>query len=229
MQLAAVESVRCVEGCGGGTETLGIIGLVVALLSLAVAIKAWMVSDASLRIARAEHREFEKKLNARADFALDLALDNPEPRDGVVDLTTQKAFLRWKIDINNIGEIAADGVTVEFLFPSDIAVRKADIGWTMLDGSWMGTGNADDHVPLPTSEEVTTDDGESVPAEYLVKDMGRISVTRRPVLFAGIKVERPKRGEEIRVPVSVRIRSDDLPDDVDDRRAFCETILRHAG
>lgn len=92
--------------------------MVVALLSLAIAIKAWKVSDSSLSIANEQHREFLRQLRARADFQIELHLESHP--DGNIETAEDQVTLKWRTSIENTGSKAANSVGVNLMAPADL-------------------------------------------------------------------------------------------------------------
>lgn len=222
--LAAVESVRCVEGCGGG-NTVAIIGLVVALLSLGIALAAWRVSQDSLRIARREHQVFMDRLNARADFAVTLYLADRKAPEHVLEVTNPAGTpvrLKWQLGIENVGDKPADGALINFLLPA----VATDPKWVTQTGNPIPDRGLR-HGPMSTAEELVAENNSRHPAQYLIMEMDRVPLKGSRVAFASAAIPTPAVGDEVRVPVSFRIESDDLPDDVRERRIDLETTVRH--
>jgi hypothetical protein len=224
MQPTTLHAVRCVEGCGGGEPTAAYIGLVVAFLSLAVALAAWRVSHRSLQIARDEHRVFLKQINARADFDLTIDIvDRHLPDDGAIESSEEEIELKWQLGIENSGDKAALSALINFLVPTDIS---ASLAWITQNGLSVPDPHRQ-HGPMSTAEELPAADGTRHPAHYLVKEVPRISLRGARVGFATAQIKTPANpGEERIVPVSFRVESDDLPDDVEDRRIELETTIR---
>jgi len=221
----AIKAVRCVEGCGGDS-TVTIIGLVVALFSLGAAVLAWRVSQKSLELASAEHsmskeehKAFLDRLAARADFKLDLSLDDDEGSD-IVITNRQYVQIIWKMGVENIGKKAADSVGVNFVVPCDLE----DLNWCTQDGTPLNDAHQE-YGPLRTGEELP--DGSGKPSQYLIKKVARVSLRAPAVTFATAKVRVPATiGEERRVPASFRVCSDDLLDEMDSQHEDLTITVR---
>jgi len=212
---AVAEPVRCVEGCGGGDpSTLGILGFVIALLSLGAAFKAWKISDASLEIANAQHQEFLKQLRARADFKLELHLEgHPGP---VVETTADEVTLRWRMTIENSGDKAATDVGVNLLIPADLRNLRSD----------EKTGT----TPPTTIERLQASDGSDYPAQYLAELVSRFSLRMARITYASATVKTPTTpGQERLVPAVFRVWSPDMPDEVEFRSVKSEVRIRRTG
>ena len=209
-------AVRCVEGCSGDS-TAAIIGLVVAGLSLAVALAAWKISQSSLGIARAEHQVFLDQLNQRADFNLDLVVAGAP--DGVIETSNNDVRLKWQAGISNSGEKAARASTINFLVPGDLRELK----WVLQDGREMPDPHMQ-HGPMSTAEQLPET---GIPSSYLIREVERVSLRGSRVAFAEATIPAPANpGEERSVPASFRIESDDLPDDVQDQRVDYTVTIR---
>jgi hypothetical protein len=204
--------VRCIEGCSGGDSgTLGIIGIVLAVVGVMIALKAWRVSDAALSIAREQHQEFLKGLRARADFAVAVELEGHP--DGVVETTEDKVALEWKTKIESTGEKAATGVGINFLAPAELQ-----------DLRWEGKSASSPTTPI---EKVTASDGTTYPAQYLVDLIERFGLKLVQVKFVYATVDAPVHpGEDRLVPVLFRVWSADMPDDVGMRFVESEVRIR---
>jgi hypothetical protein len=210
---SAASPVRCIEGCGGGGEptVLALIGLVMAFLSLAIALKAWKVSDSSLAIANQQHQEFLKALQARADFDVSLHLE--EHPDWLVETDSDEVRLKLRLVITNSGTKAATDVGVNLLAPAELRDLKSE-------GKQATT-------PTTKIEELTASDGSTYPAQYLVELIPRFSLSMTNIKFASAVFDAPKMpGDERLVPLLFRVWSDDMPDDVDVRSATGEIQIR---
>lgn len=223
MPIAAAQTVKCVEGCGGDS-TLAIVGIVIAFLSFLVAFAAWRIALHSLRISRREHEVFMRQLNARADFNVQAYIvDLPRPlEDGVLELDVPEVTLKWQLGIENTGTKAANDVDVNFLIPREGVERF----------EWITQANvpAHDpqrHGPMTTAEELVANDDSRHPAWYLVRQIPRVTRRSHPVLFASCVAKMPEEpGAERVVPFKFTVSSDDLPDDVEDREWQREFRLR---
>lgn len=215
---STVESVRCVEGCGGDS-TVTAIALVVALLSLAAAVAAWSVSQRSLAIAGREHQIFVERLNARADFVLDLYLAGGA--DGhIVESDQPHVWIKWQMGMANSGQKAAEAVGVNFVVPGDLD----ELAWVRQDSGPVSDPR-NEYGPMSTAEELPT--GSGLSAQYLAKKVDRVSLRDNVVAFAMAAVPMPANpGEERQVIASFRVWSDDLPEDIPDQRAELTITLR---
>ncbi len=209
--------VRCIEGCGGGEPTaLTLLGLVVAFLSLAIALKAWKVSDSSLAIATQQHQEFLKALRARADFEIELYLEGHF--GWIVETDADEIRLEWKLVITNSGTKAAADVGVNLLAPADLRDLQSE--------GKRAT------APTTKIEDLQASDGSTYPAQYLVELIERFSLRMTYVKFASATVDTPRTpGDERLVPLLFRVWSDDMSDDVDIRSVTAEVKFggRHKG
>jgi len=79
---------------------------------------------------------------------------------------------------------------------------------------------------MTTAEELVASDGSRQLAWYLIRSLNRVSRIGAHVAFATAIISLPKVGDEQYVPVKLKVWSDDLPDDVEDRVVTKETIVR---
>ncbi len=167
---------------------------------------------------------FLKQINARADFALTIYVgDRDLPDDGVIQTSDDEIELKWQLGIANSGDKAALSALINFLVPTD---TSASLAWVTQNGLSIPDPHRQ-HGPMSTAEELPAADGTRHPAHYLVKEVPRISLRGARVGFATTRIKTPANpGEERIVPVSFRVESDDLPDDVEDRRVGLETTIR---
>ena len=133
-------------------QTVAYIGLVVAFLSLAVALGAWRVSHTSLAIAREEHRIFLKQIRARADFDIEIYVaDYP---DGIIETSKPEVHIKWQVGMSNSGEIAAEMVGVNFLMP-----KWVEDPCSVTQGNMRMPDPHQTQGPTTTAEELTDSDG----------------------------------------------------------------------
>jgi hypothetical protein len=218
--MLAAQPVECVKGCGGDS-TVTAIGLIVAFLSLAVAVSAWRLSNKSLGIATTEHRVFMERLNARADFELNCYVVSPPLNDGVYETTASVFAIKWQMGITNSGEKAANDVGVNFLIPHERTVPKS-FGWVTQANQRIGDAGR----VMTTAEELVATDGSRHPAHYLILEIPRQTRRTAGVIFATADLKSPPPGEEIAIPYKFKVWSDDLPDDVEARTVEGEIRVR---
>jgi hypothetical protein len=227
--IAAVHSVKCVEGCGGDS-TVAIVGIVVGVLSFLVAIAAVWVARRSLGnaeehlgMARTEHSEFMRQLNARADLEVEAYLhDMPPMENGALEASDAEVTIRWRMGIKNIGAKPANDVGVNFLVPQAGILA---LHWAAESG--QATYDPAMHGPMTTSEELVGGDHSRHPAQYLIREIRRVTRRSHFVFFAGCRATMPEQpGQERTVPYKFKVWSDDLPDDVEASVFEREVTLR---
>ena len=219
--VATVQFVRCVN-CGGGGDTLTIIGLIVAAIGVLIAAAAYKVAmnsrqiaqdsltaaqqsqraaEDTLAIAKREHDEFMKQLAARARFEITARVVSGAP-DGAfeIDRGVSMAMAKVEIGLTNTGAKAAGPTALNVLLPGRI---RSFAGLTS-GGERYGPD------PVATSETLTMQDGTQAEAQWLNADIPRVS-NRTPVLrWVWFSVEDRAL---TRIPLRVKAQSDDLPDD----------------
>jgi hypothetical protein len=217
MLLTAVQQVECVSGCGGGSglpSNAEVIGVVAALASLAVAFYAIKISVGSLRIAEEQHEEFLRKLRARADFTVDIRSPGHK---GVIETDAAQVEIQWVIDVTNTGEKPARHVGFAFSAPDFIT----DLKWVEGEEDSILSQKGGAHV---VSTDVVAEDGLEYAAQAVTKIVDYIGRMRRHSRVSGVLSL--KLGEEVRVPVRLKVMSDDLPDDVEYRETVKEVLVR---
>lgn len=223
--IAAAQAVKCVQGCGGDS-TVSAIGIIVAFLSLGIAIAAFRISRDSLAIARREHKVFMEQVNARTDFELTVRLVDPggaEDGDVVETYNDDELELRWELGVKVSGDKAAGDVGMNFLVPDS----TARLSWV----TQRGSGIKDDlgrFGPLIAPEELDAKDGSKHPAWYLIYERPRLSKPTALVRYASaaVPLHNVEVGTDVPIPVKFKVWSDDLPDDVTERSKTMEVIVR---
>lgn len=212
MLLAAAKAVRCIEGCGGeSTSTITAIGLVLALVGVAIALMAWRSAAGALTIAREQHKEFLGQLRARADFEIGLVLEGHP--SGLIETGQDEVRLRWSTKIENCGNRAATDVGINFLAPNDLR----SLAWDQQDAT----------KPSSTIERLKASNGTTHPAQYVVRLMERLSLRMVHINYASAVADTPKNpGEERIIPVMFRVWSADLPDEIKWRVVESEVTIR---
>jgi hypothetical protein len=207
--------VRCVEGCGD--PTLAIVSIVIAIVSVGVAITALLITRRSFKMAKAEHEVFLDQLGARADLSVNVSLDYPEAdEDGVIVTRATRQAVRVLIGVESIGQKAAEHVGFNVLLP----LRADEPKWTNQRGRITDPGD-----PTTTPEQLTTSDGEEHPTHYVDKITDRIGSEHR-ASYVTFHVELTEAGEEVRIPIKGKVWCDDMPEGVDERVKKIELTLR---
>lgn len=219
MIVAAVQQVECVSGCGGSglPSTPEVIGVAAALASLAVAFYALKISLGSLRIAEEQHSVFLDNLNAHADFKLEI---HSPGEGGVIEMTSSRLKLIWAIHVNNTGDKAARHVHVAFGLPTFMREMQWEEGEKESFASEKGG-------PYPVREDLIDSEGRSLEAQVVTK---RVPYIGRAGGFQNVSaiLELENPGEERRVPATLLVRSDDLPDDNETVLIQDEVLVRRA-
>jgi hypothetical protein len=207
MAQGALQRVECVSGCGGGdASTLAVLGLVIAIIGLALALWAIKISNKSLLIATEQHGVFLRELNACAEFELEIYLENHVGQKIATDC--DQVELRLKAIITNIGDKAATDVALSISFP----VSLVDPHW-IVPPDWE-IPTVQNSGPLPATQEIWDSKGNRTPANYLLKVIDRVNLKSPRVSFASVSITTPtKPGESRKVPIHLSAWSDELPDD----------------
>jgi hypothetical protein len=230
--VAAVNKVECVSGCGSAgdgnhaTLILSIVGLLVALVSVALAWRAMISSNqsadaaaASLKIAEEQHGVFMAERQAKADLELRLGVVGHP--DNVVETSATRLRLVWTIGIRNVGNGAATHVNVHCFVPLELT----DLKWEIAKEETLTTQRAG---PWDLGEFIRDSDGADRPVHFLAKIVDRLGV-RGGWRFSNASAEvtvPPVVGDELRVPVLVTAASDDLGKDVPQEKLETEIVIR---
>jgi hypothetical protein len=219
--------VNCVKGCGG-TEwpalIVGGIGIIVALISAVFARRALKeaadatdAAEASLRIAQEQHAEFVKNLTARADFKLWIRPGGNSPE--TIETVLTRTPLEWLIEVENIGGKAARQVAFVFTAPRSVA----NLRWVELEGDALLSERGGAHE---VASALTASDGSEIPAQAVTKIAAYIGRTTSRYSRVSCEVSLPNVGAEVRLPVRVKVTTDDLPDGVERVAATAEVVVR---
>lgn len=171
-----------------------------------VTIGALLIAAIALIMTAREHREFIRRLRARARFEVIVATVGADS-DGVLRTDgTAVGAVRVSIGVKNVGDAAASETLVNVVFP-----RGLEVQWSGAQGEPVGPRQ----YPADTPDEVlrAPDGREYRETQYLSKTWERIG--RRPhyVKFVTVPVGGvPDTGEAI-APLRVRVEADELPDD----------------
>lgn len=221
MFVAVVQKVECIGGCGGGgiPSNAEVIAVAAALASLAVAFYAVKIARGSLSIAEAQHSEFLRELRARADFAIKIKATGG---GDVVDTEAGRIDLHWLIEITDVGEKVANHVGINFAVPRELTEFK-----------WVRGDEDSTLTPQIGAHNITGDliasDGTSYQPQAISKIAERLGRTGRWTK-ASASVEVPRRvGERKVIPFRLKLRSDDLPDDVTSVAYEDEVVIRRIG
>ena len=195
---------------------LAAIGLILAAVAAVVALKAAKAADDTLIVAReeaqrssTEHDEFMRQLQARARFDVTLTPQWPADENGLITEDATETRVTIAIGISNArGDKAAGTTTINALVPRGIKQLR----WSGPRGEENTTASS---VTLETSETLTDADGKEFEADYLARQLPRVTRRTAYVVYFTFYVEIPRRGERT-VPVKVLVESDDLPDEEPD-------------
>jgi hypothetical protein len=197
--------VRCVNCGAGDTSWPTILALVFAGVAAAIAARA-------LYLQTAEARRLRHELLKRADFRLTIRPAGPmfsgvteDAAECVVDASM--VILRFEVGISNTGDKAASHAALNVVVPA----RFDGFTWTGPTGEAVGP----DPIVAPTSEELPGEsDGRG--SQWIGEEIERVALRTPHVRWVRLQVSIPPKGG-VNVPVRVRVESDDLPDDVEER------------
>jgi hypothetical protein len=197
-----VEYVGALGGFAG--VILAIVAALYAKRSADSTDKAVALARDEVNMAKTEHAEFLRQLQARARFELTVR-PTPEPENGVIRVDATEVQLRLRILLRNVGDRAASESVINVVAPVGLVGELR----------WCGPGGEqkrDASPPADTPETLTDAEGQTWPARYL--SMTFPKVTRRSVYltFATMSVQVPREGERS-VPIRVTAEADELPDD----------------
>jgi hypothetical protein len=194
---------------------LSIASIVIATLALTISL--WM-----FRMARREHREFLRSLNARASLSVGAQVaGGEEPDCFVADKDATSASVRIEIGVLNAGDKAAGLTTLIVDAPVHEEIRWCDASGRDLPGD-----------PVLSRESITVPAPSGVgrapvEAHRLETDLSRISLKSPVVRHVRVNVGVPaEQGAAHVVPLRILARSDDLPDDVGELRHCWEFEVR---
>lgn len=203
------------SNCGGASDWLSIASIVIA--SLALTISLWM-----LWMARREHREFLRQLNARAQLSPFAYLAGNDELDNIVSDATRVTAL-IEVGVANSGDKAAGPTTLIVAAPVHEDIRWCDAAGRDLPGD-PGISREGITVPAPSGHGRAP-----VEAHYLETELPRISLKSPVVRHVRVNAAVPtEQGRPHVVPLRIVARSDDLPDDVDEVRVCWEFEVRKA-
>lgn len=191
----AITQVECVNGCGGGINLVGIIALAVAVAAL------WM--------SWTEHREFLRRVKARARLEVTLRVVQPADAraDGLIEMGGSGGTVVVELGVKNTGQKAAGPTTINLLAP-----EYAELRWSGPRGEDLGV---DAKQRLTSGAMILVSENTVVPERYLSKEAPRISLKSGHVTWASFYATLGS-GAELRVPLTATASCDDLPDDVDE-------------
>lgn len=201
----AITQVECVKGCGGGINPVGIIALVVALAAL------WM--------AWREHREFLRRVKARARLEVTLRVIQPDTArdDGLIEIGGNAGTIVVELGVKNTGEKAAGPTIINLLAP-----EYAELRWSGPRGEDLGP---DAKQRLASGAMYLVSQNTVVPERYLSKEAPRISLRSGHVTHASFYVTLGQ-SQELKVPLRASAQCDELPDDVDEASVILPLRIR---
>jgi hypothetical protein len=191
----------------------GLAGVLLALVAAWYAKRSADSADKALALARdevgmarTEHQEFLRQLQARARFRLTPRPVYPPPDDeGVLRTDAGTVTVRVEIGLKNDGERAARETVINAVIPRYVN----DFRWSGPSGEML----RDAGPPSPTTEALTDAEGNGHVGQYLALILP--SVTRRShyVRYFQFSIEVLHTGRTVSVPLRVTAEADELPDD----------------
>jgi hypothetical protein len=199
--------VRCLN-CGD-SHTLALIALIAAVLGVIIAGAALIVAFRSLGIAKREHTEFMKQLNARARF--ELSVDLEHGAGGVIELQPSRPEITFRVSLRNVGDKAAGQTVMNVFAPAS----ASHLVWSNPKGGQLSA--QDDAIATP--ETLILPDGSEVEARFITKTIPRVALRPGVMTWFTVVVREPSD-----LPVRVVAQCDDLPDDQEDAR--CDRLVQ---
>jgi hypothetical protein len=143
----------------------------VTLVALLITVGGLVVAWRALGMTDREHREFMRRLEARARFNVTVATVNADG-DGVLRTDgSHVGAARVSIGVKNVGEMAASQTLVNVVFP-----RGTRLQWSGAQGEDIGP----ERYPADTEDEVlrAPDGAEYTETQYLDSTWDRIGRRR---------------------------------------------------
>lgn len=199
------------------TAASAFLGLLIAIVGIVIAVKAWKSAQQNLTVARdalkisqTEHEVFMESQNARAELVMSVQMVGAIANNRTID--AEAANLRWEVGIENLGNTTATNIRVNFLLPTMLT----DPTWTNQSGTPVrhptldgGPNTTDEMLPSPNF-------GDAMPSHYLIKTIERLEPRRtHAVMFVSAEFVLGEPGVPIHIPVKAKAWCDELPDDVD--------------
>jgi hypothetical protein len=208
VQLAArVQEVHCTN-CSGASTT-DELALALSLIAVAVAIAAFTYQAV-------EHREFMRQLRARARLALFIDPRPAPDADGVIRIPgATSAAVRVGLGIENTGDRPARDVLLSVLLPRTIRFERTDEHGMPTPGQSRDAN--------PDSVELLDDGRSEVPVHWRSWEVARVVPERHYASYVTLLLDLPPSREELRVPMRVKLDSEDI-----DGQILQDTIFRFA-
>jgi hypothetical protein len=158
-------------------------------------------------MARTEHNEFLRQLQARARLVVELSAKGAND-DGVLRMGGTAGTVIVRVGLSNDGERAAGATVINVLVPR----RTESFAWCGPNGEPL----PDLPSPEPIPETLTGPDGREVEAAYIAAELPRVGLKAHLVRFVKFYVTLPQDRSDVVVPIYARASADELPDDVDE-------------
>ena len=214
--MLGVVDVHCVEGCGGGSAWLPILGIAIAASSFIYAVLA---GQRTLRMATHQYKVFAEQLAAHSDFEVSLEYIYPPPEKWAMRAESGRVTVRLRVRVVNTGNRSAEPMRMNLLFPA-----SAD------NPSWSDErGSEDEHPasPITADEPLRDRAGDEVPARQVNRERPQLGTGTVLLGFFQFRIDLAEGWSEIDLPASVRVWSDHMPEGVVNRQADARAVFRH--
>lgn len=185
---------------------------------------ALLIAAIALYFNWVQHREFLRRLRARAEFGLTIKTVDADEH-GIRWTSADTQITRVEIGIKNKGKRAAGETVLNVIVPRNLEyARWAGPGGQEVEGVNSATAKAD--------ELLTDETGAEQPAMYLSQGIPRISTKPHYLRFVTFPVELPPRDAPIQgrtIPIRVTIQADEIPDEVEEYSATHLVRVRRPG
>lgn len=199
---AAAQTVECTN-CGG-TDTLAIVAIAVAVLSVAIAVWSAVHQTASVKMQRREHDAFLARIGAFPDISFEpRSVDPPADAEGVIRIGARAVTVLIDLGFRNVGRAPAEHVSVNVWLPESVMFHLAG------PGGFVAGGNPS----RDSSDVLTLSDGTTTPIHWRRLDVGHvIPGTYNPVQIS-VEVRIPETQRAVTIPMRLVVLGDDLGPD----------------
>jgi hypothetical protein len=168
---------------------------------------ALAIAAIALGITLREHREFLRRLRARANLRVTLSAKDADAH-GVILMGGSAGTVIGRVGVDNKGDRAAGPTTLNLLAPR----RLSNFRWCGPNGEPVpGLPN-----PEALPESLPDAEGGEIEAEYISVEIPRVGLKSSHVRFFSFYVNLREDGGDVVVPFLARASADELPEDIDE-------------